>query len=264
VAAAAALTLACSGFSARAHYARVNGIRMYYESSGHGQALFLLHGGGGDGTQFAHQVPVFSKYFHVIVPDARAQGRTTDGPGPLSYHAMAEDLFALMSNLHVVRADVVGWSDGGDVGLDLAIHHPERVKHLVTFGANFAPDGYTDDFEEWMNGANASSFGSATESAYQSVAPDPAHYETAMSKILAMWRTQPRFTPEELGSIRARTLIVAGEHDIVRLAHTEALSRAIPGAHMRIVPGATHSVIFERTYLVNRMVLDFLLDRAML
>jgi pimeloyl-ACP methyl ester carboxylesterase len=246
------------GPAAEGHRVDLRGIRMYYEVAGHGPALLLLHGGAGNGAQFAAQVPVFRRHFRVIVPDLCAQGRTTDRPGPLTYHAMAEDVIALMDRLHVRQADIVGWSDGGIVGLDVAIHHPGRVKHLVTFGANYAPDGLNPSDVEWNASANAECFGPATRLAYERLAPDPGHYEAAMDKIIAMWRTQPDFTPEQLGSIRAKTLVAAGEHDVVRPEHTAELARLIPGARRWIVPGGSHSVILERPALVNRTVLEFL------
>jgi pimeloyl-ACP methyl ester carboxylesterase len=242
------------------YYAGVNGIRMYYEVYGRGRPLILLHGGTGNGKQFAHQIPAFEKRFQLIVPDLRAQGRTADGPGPLGYHLMAEDIVALMDHLRVKRADVMGWSDGGIVGLDLAIHHPERVRRLVTFGANFTPDGLNAADVLWNATATASSFGPGTRQAYEELAPDPSHYEAAMEKILRMWRTEPHFTLEQLGSIRARTLICAGENDVVRREHTEALARAIPRSRLWIVPGATHSVILEQPELVNKKVMRFLRD----
>src|SRR5580765_6519631 len=142
-----ALVLACASCAGRpsatdhGHYANVNGIRMYYEVRGKGPTLVLLHGGAGNGEQFSQQVPVFEKHFRLIVPDMCAQGRTTDREGPLTYHAMAEDVIALMNRLRVKRFDIMGWSDGGNTGLDLAIHHPDRLRRLVTFGANFSPDG---------------------------------------------------------------------------------------------------------------------------
>lgn len=240
------------------HYAAVHGIRMYYESHGKGAPLLLLHGGAGNGMQFSHQVPAFERTHRVIVPDLRAQGRTTDGPGPLTFHGMAEDIVALLDHLHVRRVDVMGWSDGGVVGLDLAIHHPDRVRRLVTFGANFSPDGLNAPDVAWAQSATADSFGPGMEEGYRKLAPDPDHYKVAMTKILTLWRTEPNFTPAELGSIKARTMIAGGEHDVVRPEHLEALAAAIPGARLWIVPGASHSVMMEQPELVNRTVLDFL------
>ena len=137
-------------------YANVNGIRMYYVVRGEGPVLVLLHGGGGSGEQFGRQVPAFEKHFRLVVPDMCAQGRTSDRSGPLTYHAMAEDVIALMNLLGVKRFDVMGWSDGGDTGLDLAIHHPDRLRRLVTFGANFSPSGLNPADVAWNDTAGSS------------------------------------------------------------------------------------------------------------
>ncbi len=251
------LPAACASAPA-GHYANVNGIRMYYEIHGSGPPLLLLHGGLGNGMQFEKQVPAFEKTHEVIVPDCRAQGRTTDGDVPLTYHLLAEDAIALLDTLHIRRVDVMGWSDGGNMGLDMAIHHPDRVGHLVTFGANFAPDGVNAPDVAWAETATAESLGAGMKEAWTKLNPQPEHYEVAMNRILTMWRTEPHFTPAELHSIRAKTLICAGEHDVVRREHTEALARAIPGATLWIVPGASHGAMLEQPELVNARVLEFL------
>ena len=97
------------------HVAPIRGLRMYYETGGAGPPLLLLHGGAGNGMQFEKQIPAFAPSHRLIVPDCRAQGRTTDRPGPLTYHDMAEDMIALLDRLHVRAVDVMGWSDGGDI-----------------------------------------------------------------------------------------------------------------------------------------------------
>ena len=240
-----------------AHLA-IRGIRLYFETEGSGPPLLLLHGGAGNGMQFEKQRADFARAHRLIVPDCRAQGRTTDRPGPLTYHDMAEDMVALLDSLHVKRVDIMGWSDGGVIGLDLALHHPERVAHLVTFGANFAPEGLNDADLAWGRTATADSFGTGMREGWTKLNPQPEHYEVAMNKILELWRTLPRFTPAELGRIRARTLICAGEHDVIRPEHSAALAAAIPGAESWIVPGASHSAMQERPDLVNPRVLAFL------
>jgi len=240
------------------HVASIRGLRMYYEIHGSGPPLLLLHGGAGNGKQFEKQIPAFASHHRLIVPDCRAQGRTTDRPGPLTYHDMAEDMVALLDRLHVRRVDVMGWSDGGIIGLDLGIHHPDRIDHLVTFGANFSPDGLNPDDVEWDRTATAASFGPEMRAGWKALNPEPDHYEEAMNKILEMWRTLPRFTPAELQSIHAKTMICAGDHDVVRPEHTVALARAIPRATMWIVPDASHSVMMEQPDVVNAKVLTFL------
>jgi len=236
----------------------LRGIRMYVEEHGHGPALLLLHGGAGNGMQFEKQIPAFEGHYRLVIPDACGQGRTSDRSGPLSYHEMAEDVIALMDRLHISTARVMGWSDGGIVGLDLAIHHPQRVSHLVAFGANFTPDGMNAADRAWADTATAAAFGPDMEQGYRRLSPEPDHYREVMSKIITLWRTQPNFTISGLGRIRARTMIVAGEHDVVRREHTEALAKAIPGAEIWIVPGANHSVMIDRADEVNPAVLRFL------
>jgi len=171
---------------------------------------------------------------------------------------MAEDMIALLDHLRVKRVDVMGWSDGGNIGIDLAIHHPGRIRHLVTFGANFSPDGLDPEDVEWNRTATAASFGPGMRAGWSDMNPEPGHYEEAMNKILEMWRTLPQFTVAELRSIRARTMICAGDHDLIRPEHTAALAHAIPGAATWIVPDASHSAMMERPELVNARVLEFL------
>jgi pimeloyl-ACP methyl ester carboxylesterase len=241
------------------HYASVRGLRMYYELHGHGKhVLVLLHGGAGNGMQFSHQIPDFEKKFRLVVPDMCAQGRTSDRDDELTYHAMAEDVIALMDGLGIQRFDVMGWSDGGVTGLDLAVHHASRIARLVTFGANFSPDGLQPDAIAWNDTATAADFGDGMREGWTKLSPEPDHYESAMKKILTMWKTEPRFTPDELASIRSRVMICAGEHDVVRRDHTEALAHAIPGAVMWIVPGASHGAMIEKPQEVNARVMAFL------
>jgi len=140
----------------------------------------------------------------------------------------------------------------------MAMHHPERVNHLVTFGANFQPDGLQPQDVEWNNTATAESFGRDMRSGWTRLNPQPEHYEQAMNKIIAMWRTLPRWSLAELHTIRARCLICAGDHDLIRQDHTEQLAGAIPGAELWIVPDASHSAMIERADLVNPRVLEFL------
>ena len=110
----------------------------------------------------------------------------------------------------------------------------------------------------WIDTATVAALGDGMRQGWTALSPEPAHYSEAMAKILFMWKTQPRFTPQELGSIKAKTLICAGEHDVVRKDHSEALARAVPKASLWIVPGASHGVMQEKPAEVNTKVLGFL------
>ena len=125
-------------------YVAVNGLDMYYEVHGDGAPLLLLHGGASSIPE--RWIPLFAPEFRVVAPEQMGHGRTADRPErPFHYHDMAEDTVELMRQLGIASAVVVGYSDGGVIGLDLAIHHPDRVGKLAVTGANARFDGYTTE-----------------------------------------------------------------------------------------------------------------------
>src|ERR1700730_7896915 len=121
-------------------YADLNGIKMYYEIYGQGKPLLLIHGNGGSIKNMGFQIQYFSRYYRCIIGDSRAHGKSGVGEGRLTYEQMADDWAALLDNLKIDSAYVIGWSDGGILGLLLAIHHPKKVSKLAAMGANLWPD----------------------------------------------------------------------------------------------------------------------------
>jgi len=121
-------------------YYSIRGFKMYAEVYGTGQPLLIIHGNGGSIDNFLYQIPYFSKKYKVIVADSRAQGKSKDESDSLSYEMMADDYAALLDQMKIDSAFVIGWSDGGINGLLLAIRHPEKVKKLAVTGANLWPD----------------------------------------------------------------------------------------------------------------------------
>lgn len=130
-------------------YYDVRGFKMYCETYGQGQPVLIIHGNGGSIANFYLNIPYFSKKYKVIVADSRAQGRSADPGDSLTYEQMADDLAALLDQLHVDSAYVIGWSDGGINGLLLAMRHPEKVKKLAVTGANLQPDTTAVPQEIW-------------------------------------------------------------------------------------------------------------------
>jgi len=232
----------CALLPGGSHHVDLNGVRIAYRVHGHGARLLLLHGGGSQSLAMARQILDFGRHFTVIAPDSRGQGESSDDGDTLSYHVMAEDMVGLLDRLHVARADVVGWSDGGIIGLDLAIHHPGRVRKLVVFGANFTPDGIEHRQLEEIRSAWADDSARA--------AADTAARLPLGARLHRLWLTQPNFSLTDLGSIRAPTLVAVGDRDLPSLEHTVALARAIPGAQLCVIPGATHAVLRERPDVV--------------
>jgi pimeloyl-ACP methyl ester carboxylesterase len=121
--------------------APVNDIEMYYAIYGEGEPVILLHGGLGNADYFANQIPVLAAEYQVIAVDSRGHGRSTVTETPIGYALMASDVLALMDFLEIESASIVGWSDGGIIGLDIAINNPDRLNKLIAYGANYTPAG---------------------------------------------------------------------------------------------------------------------------
>jgi pimeloyl-ACP methyl ester carboxylesterase len=237
------------------HRADVNGVSIYYETYGSGPPLLLLHGAMGFLETMHYFIPVLVSTHTVIAIDSRAQGRSTDSAAPISYALMGDDMIKLMNALGIRQADVIGWSDGGIIGLDMAMKHPDRVRRLIAIGANYDVDGIPP---KELDPNALRTVAEQVRPFYENVAPDPGHFTTLEKKILTMVTTQPHYTLAELGRIRARTLIVAGDHDMILRKHTDSLARAIPGAREIIVPDATHFGPLEKPDLYQAIAVKFL------
>ncbi len=129
-------------------YAPVDDIRIWYAEFGHGAPVILLHGGLANADYWGNQVRALEGRYRVIVMDSRGHGRSTRNAKPFGYDLMAQDVLGLMGYLHIPKAAIVGWSDGAIIGLDLAIHHPDRLTKLFAFAANSDPSGVKDVLEE--------------------------------------------------------------------------------------------------------------------
>ena len=228
-------------------YAAINGLNMYYEEHGDGPPLLLLHGGAGSIPE--RWIPLFSPRFRVIAMEQMGHGRTADLlDRPFHYHDMAEDTIELMRHLGIESACVVGYSDGGIIGLDIAIHHPDRVTKLAITGANARTDGYTAENQEMMRNLKPGDM--PISESYRRLSPDGAdHWPVFIDRLLRMWSVEPSLTGEELQSIKAPTLIIVGDDDIVRTEHSVEMFRAIPHAQLCVVPDSGHGVMPKEAVL---------------
>lgn len=244
-------------------YAQVNGIRLYYEVAGEGPALVLLHGGFGGTHLFGGQVPAFSRHFRVFVPEMRGRGRTPDAEGPITYEVMADDVGAFLDRVVGEPAHLVGVSDGGIVGLLLALQRSRLLRRLVTVGSNFHPDGLLST-TRWTDAGPDDEAWSGPRERYAEVSPDGAdHFPVVFAKLQQMWREgQPTLDVEDLAAVTTPTLVVAGDDDVVKHAHSVAFYEALPRGQLAIIPGASHGVFMEKADLLNRIVLDFLAEQG--
>ena len=241
-------------------YVEIGELKTWYDEQGAGEPLVLLHGGISTNETWGAQMPDFSARFRVIAPERRGHGHTPDLEGPFSYEVMANDTIGFLETVVGHPAHLVGWSDGGIVGLLVAMTRPDLVRKLVVISANFDTSGIVPQAMEGFTSMTAGSDDLAVfRTPYEAASPDgPEHWPVVFAKFQNMVSTQPNITVEQLGRISAPTLVLAGDDDMISLEHTSALFRAIPNSELAVVPGTSHTLLLEKPRLVNRIVLDFL------
>jgi pimeloyl-ACP methyl ester carboxylesterase len=247
-------------------YIDVNDIKIYYETYGEGEPLMLFHGNGGSIEGFEFQIPELSKHFKVIAVDSRGQGRSTDSDKEITYALMASDMSELIDKLKLGTVYVVGWSDGGNIGLELAYAHPEKVKKLFAGGTNYSHENYLTPFDSTFIMDKNDPLVVALKSLRQKRAaraserliPKPEISPATQKKLEDLMEKYPNFTIEQLKQINVPILIAVGDHDLIALDHTVNLYKSLPHAQLLIVPGATHRVLVEQPDLMNNEIIKFL------
>ncbi len=236
-------------------YAPVNGIQMYYATYGAGEPILLIHGGLGHADIWSNQVLEMSKTNLVIVADSRGHGRSSRNEQPYGYDLMASDYLALLDFLKVSKVDLVGWSDGGIIGLDIALSHPERLKHVFAQAANVTVDGVNP---EVMNNKTFAGYIDRMGKDYVKMSKTPDQYNAFVDQISKMWATQPAWTKEQLATIKTSTAIVQGDHDeAILLKHTEYMAGAIPGSKLIILRDASHFAMLQDPSGYTKAAMDF-------
>ena len=229
-------------------YLATRGIKIYYETYGKGEPLLLIHGNGGSIKDFKYQIGFFSKHYKVIVADNRAQGKTIDSSATLHYETMADDLNALLDSLKIKSAYVIGWSDGGIDGLLLAIHHPDKVKKLVTTGANLVPDDAVLD-------PAGVAFIADSRKALMAAKQDAATKNTL--KLINMMALEPHISFADLQTISCPVLVVGGDADVIKPSHTVQIFEGIKQANLWILPSSGHATLQRYKEEFNAKVLNF-------
>lgn len=232
-------------------YAEINGLRMYYEIHGAGPPVLILHGGTCSIELPSMEIPFFASEFQVIAPEQIGHGRTADAMDrEFHYHDMAEDTVELMRQLEVESAFVFGLSDGGVVGLDMAIHHPERVTKLAVTGAGFRTDGISESSMKWLMTVKSEDWPQDFCEMYERLSPDgPSHWPIVLERLKRMWSVEPDYTLEQIASITAPTLVIVGDKDMITLEHSVEMFRAIPDSQLCVVPGEGHGVLAKETVM---------------
>ena len=253
--------------AAKTGYAPVNGLKLYYEIHGSGAPLILLHGGVGATEMFSAIMPSLSQNRQVIAVDLQGHGRTADIDRPITFEAMADDIAGLMKYLNIEKADVMGYSMGGGVALRVAVRHPEIVKRLVLVSIACKHDGWYPEIAAGMSQMGPAAAESMKQTPmyqlYARIAPRPEDWPRLITKLGTLLRNDYDWS-SDVAKINAPTLLVFGDADAVRTAHTVEFFELLGGgkkdggwdgsgisnARLAILPGLTHYTIFASPALV--------------
>jgi len=227
----------------------LRGFNMYAETYGQGQPLLIIHGNGGSIDNFVNQIPYFSKKYKVIVADSRAQGKSKDTGDSLSYEMMADDCAALLDAMNIDSAFVIGWSDGGINGLLLSIRHPQKVKKLAITGANLWPDttAVFQDVEDLVMPEYLSLKNNQNKNAQQK----------NNWKLMRLLIEEPHISLASLHTISIPTLVIGGDHDVIKPEHTFLIAQNIPNSYLWILPNSGHSTPLVYKDEFNKKIDDF-------
>ncbi len=258
--------------AAPGHYASVNGLNMYYETYGTGQPLVLLHGGFGSSEMFGEALPQLAASRQVIAAHLQGHGRTADIDRPLSFEAMADDVAALIRQLGLGKADIMGYSLGGGVGWQAAIRHPEVVRKLVAVSAPVKRSGWYPEVLAGMAQMGPEAAEAMKPSPmYQlhaRIAPRPEEFPMLLGKLGQLLRQEYDWSPD-VARIQAPVMVVTGDADSVRPAHAVEIfellgggkrdagwdGSGMPRSRLAILPGATHYDIFASPTLASVVTL---------
>lgn len=226
-----------------------DGITFYYETYGSGEPLLLVHGNGGNIASLTAQIDHFRRHHLVIAMDSRDHGRSGDSADKLTYEKMTDDLAALLDHLLVGPVNVLGWSDGGIEALLLGVRHPAKVNKIAAMAPNL------NSTEQAVYPEAIALFKSVIDSITADARQAPAGQRAV--RVAQMVLDEPHIDPKALEAITAPTLLLAGDHDLIRPEHTLEIYRHLASGQLCIFPSATHMAPYDDPALFNATVERF-------
>ena len=248
-----------------------NGLRIYYEVHGEGEPLLLVHGGTATSQSWASHLPALTEHFRVLTPDSRGHGRTDNPKGELGYRVMADDVAALVGALGLQRPLILGYSDGGQIALELGMRYPGLARALVLGGTQFRFSvAYLEDARALLGIAEGEE---VDPERLEREKPDlvgylreahghvygPEYWKTYVRQIAALWLTPLHYTYEDLATVSDPVLILVGDRDGACAAESPELFRLLYDAELAVAPGSDHSFVETKASLFDALALDFLL-----
>ena len=227
-------------------YAPVNGLKMYYEIHGQGQPVVLIHGGGSTiQTTFGRTLPLFADHYRVIAVELQAHGHTSDRNNEESFQQDAADVVALLQYLKIEKAHFIGFSNGGQTAMQIGMSYPAIVDKLVLISSFYRRDGTMPGLFDGLQAATLDNMPMPLKTAYLEIKNDHAGLQTMFNKDKNRMLHFKDWSDEEIKSIRASTLVIAGDHDVVTPEHAALMCRLISNARLMILPGNHGSFIGE-------------------
>jgi pimeloyl-ACP methyl ester carboxylesterase len=233
-------------------YSEVNGIKMYYEMYGKGSPLVLIHGGGSTiQTTFGQILPLLSQHRSVIAVELQAHGHTGDRNEPLSFAQDANDVVTLLKNLNISKTDFLGFSNGAQTAMQIAISYPAMVNKLILASGFYKRNGVPDGFWKGINNAKFSDMPQCLKDDYMKINNDSAKLLNMFHRDVVRMQTFKDWSDNDIKSITAPTLIIIGDRDVVTPEHAATMYHLIPHARLAIIPGAHGQYLGEVTTLDN-------------
>jgi pimeloyl-ACP methyl ester carboxylesterase len=218
----------------------VNGINVYYEIHGDapGTPLVLLHGGGSSiDVTYGRILPYLARERTVIGIDEQGHGKTSDRNAPVRFDTSADDVAGLLSALRVEQADILGFSNGAEVALRVAVRHPKLVRKLIFASSITKKSGAAPQFWEFMAKATFADMPQPLKDAFLRANPDPQKLRTMHDKDLERMQNFVETSDDEVRGVKAPTLVLQGDHDVPTLEHGQELTRLFPDARLMVLPG---------------------------
>lgn len=236
----------------KSDYSEVNGLKMYYEIHGQGKPLILIHGGGSTiQTNFEKIIPLLAKNRMVIAVELQAHGRTNDRNADLTFEQDADDVATLLKNLNIDKADFFGFSNGGTTTLQIAIRHPELVDKMILGSALAKRNGVPEWFWDFMAQAKLENMPAQLKEGYKKVAADTNGLQVMHDRDAKRMVNFKDIPDEQIKSIKARTLVIIGDKDVITPEHAIELHRQITNSELAIIPGGHGEYIGEVTTITS-------------
>lgn len=219
-------------------YSDVNGLNMYYEIHGHGKPLVLIHGGGSTiETTFGRIIPLLSKHRQIIAVELQAHGHTNDRTADLSFEQDADDVATLLKNIKIEKADFLGFSNGGQTLIEIALRHPEIINKIIVASAFYNRDAVMPAFWKGFEGATLDVMPKALREGYLKANNNEAGLLNMFKKDVQRMKTFEGWSQEQMKMIKAPALIINANNDVGSMEHAVEMCQLIPNCELAIFPG---------------------------